>query len=69
MKRRRLRGYISRLEREQKTYRIMDRSISISYGTACLEEGSGLSVRELLEEADMEMYKAKNEFKATQEES
>lgn len=62
------RGYIEKLEREQKTYRIMDRSISISYGISCMEESSGLSVRELLEAADMQMYKAKKEFKASQEE-
>ena len=61
-------GYIERLEKEQKTYRIMDRSISISYGVSCLDEKNKSSVRELLEAADMEMYKAKKEFKAVKEE-
>lgn len=60
--------YVSKLLSEQEHYRIMDRSLSVSYGVSSMQSGDGNDVKRYLEDADKQMYKAKNDFKAARQE-
>ena len=63
------RGYVSKLSEEQGKYRIMDKSLSIAYGTSCIEKETSFNVRDYLEAADREMYKAKKAMKQERKEN
>lgn len=63
------RGYVSKLSEEQGKYRIMDKSLSIAYGTSCIDKETSFNVRDYLEAADREMYKAKKAMKQERKEN